>query len=174
LLPGLVNLHTHAAMSLLRGYADDLPLMRWLSEHIWPAEAKSRRCRISFAPEPCLPVPKCCVAASPPSMTCTSFPEAAAAAVLQEARHAGRHWALIAIEFPTRYAVDADDYLAKGLSVRDANCATRPLLELLPGAARTLYRGGQDIREDRHPGGPTRNSDPHACARNHCTRSKKA
>ena len=40
LLPGLVNLHTHAAMSLLRGYADDLPLMRWLSEHIWPAEAR--------------------------------------------------------------------------------------------------------------------------------------
>jgi 5-methylthioadenosine/S-adenosylhomocysteine deaminase len=40
LLPGLVNLHTHAAMSLLRGYADDLPLMRWLSERIWPAEAR--------------------------------------------------------------------------------------------------------------------------------------
>jgi 5-methylthioadenosine/S-adenosylhomocysteine deaminase len=39
-LPGLVNLHTHAAMSLLRGYADDLPLMRWLSERIWPAEAR--------------------------------------------------------------------------------------------------------------------------------------
>ena len=30
LLPGLINLHTHAAMTLLRGYADDLPLMRWL------------------------------------------------------------------------------------------------------------------------------------------------
>ena len=34
LLPGLVNLHTHAAMSLLRGFADDLPLMRWLTERI--------------------------------------------------------------------------------------------------------------------------------------------
>ena len=40
LLPGLINLHTHAAMSLLRGYADDLPLMRWLSERIWPAETR--------------------------------------------------------------------------------------------------------------------------------------
>ena len=40
LLPGLVNLHTHAAMSLLRGYADDLPLMDWLQKHIWPAEAR--------------------------------------------------------------------------------------------------------------------------------------
>ena len=37
LMPGLVNSHTHAAMSLMRGLADDLPLMRWLSEHIWPA-----------------------------------------------------------------------------------------------------------------------------------------
>ncbi len=40
LLPGLVNGHTHAAMTLFRGYADDLPLMEWLENHIWPAEAK--------------------------------------------------------------------------------------------------------------------------------------
>ncbi len=38
-LPGLVNCHTHAAMTLLRSYADDLPLMKWLSEKIWPREA---------------------------------------------------------------------------------------------------------------------------------------
>ena len=38
LMPGLVNIHTHAAMSLLRGLADDLPLMDWLQGHIWPAE----------------------------------------------------------------------------------------------------------------------------------------
>ncbi|HEY8552563.1 MAG TPA: amidohydrolase family protein, partial [Thermaerobacter sp.] len=38
-LPGLVNAHTHHAMSLLRGYADDVPLMPWLERHIWPAEA---------------------------------------------------------------------------------------------------------------------------------------
>lgn len=38
-MPGLVNTHTHAAMVLLRGYADDLPLMEWLKEYIWPAEA---------------------------------------------------------------------------------------------------------------------------------------
>ncbi len=40
LVPGLVNAHTHAAMTLFRGYADDLPLMVWLEQHIWPAEAK--------------------------------------------------------------------------------------------------------------------------------------
>ena len=39
LLPGLVNAHTHAAMTLLRGFGDDLPLMEWLQTRIWPAEA---------------------------------------------------------------------------------------------------------------------------------------
>ena len=39
LIPGLINLHTHAAMSLMRGIADDLPLMDWLQKHIWPTEA---------------------------------------------------------------------------------------------------------------------------------------
>jgi 5-methylthioadenosine/S-adenosylhomocysteine deaminase len=40
LVPGLVNGHTHAAMTLFRGYGDDLPLMQWLEEKIWPAEAR--------------------------------------------------------------------------------------------------------------------------------------
>lgn len=39
-LPGLINAHTHAAMTLLRGYADDVPLETWLREHVWPAEAE--------------------------------------------------------------------------------------------------------------------------------------
>ena len=39
LMPGLVNAHAHNPMTLLRGVADDLPLMRWLTEHIWPIEA---------------------------------------------------------------------------------------------------------------------------------------
>ncbi len=40
LAPGLVNAHGHAAMTLFRGLADDLPLMTWLEKHIWPAEGK--------------------------------------------------------------------------------------------------------------------------------------
>ena len=40
LMPGLINAHTHLAMSLLRGLADDLPLMEWLNDHIWPAEKR--------------------------------------------------------------------------------------------------------------------------------------
>ena len=40
LIPGLINCHAHAAMTLFRGLADDLPLEPWLEEHIWPAEAR--------------------------------------------------------------------------------------------------------------------------------------
>ncbi|MEC9313756.1 MAG: amidohydrolase family protein, partial [Pseudomonadota bacterium] len=40
LIPGLINNHAHSAMSLFRGLADDLPLMTWLNDHIWPAEGK--------------------------------------------------------------------------------------------------------------------------------------
>lgn len=39
IIPGFINAHTHAAMSLFRGLADDLPLMDWLTHHIWPAES---------------------------------------------------------------------------------------------------------------------------------------
>ena len=40
LVPSFFNTHTHASMTLLRGYADDLPLFPWLNDHIWPFEAK--------------------------------------------------------------------------------------------------------------------------------------
>ncbi len=40
LMPGFVNAHTHSAMALMRGLADDLPLMRWLEDHIWPTEQR--------------------------------------------------------------------------------------------------------------------------------------
>ena len=40
LAPGLINAHGHAAMTLFRGLADDLPLMTWLTDHIWPAEGR--------------------------------------------------------------------------------------------------------------------------------------
>lgn len=42
ILPGIINTHTHTAMTLFRSYADDLPLMEWLENKIWPAEAKLR------------------------------------------------------------------------------------------------------------------------------------
>jgi 5-methylthioadenosine/S-adenosylhomocysteine deaminase len=117
LLPGLVNLHTHAAMTLLRGYADDLPLMRWLNEHIWPAEA--RHMSPDFVRDGTL---LACWEMLCGGITCFNdmyfYPEAAAAA----ARAAGIRAALgiTVIDFPTAYASDAADYLAKGLATRDA------------------------------------------------------
>ena len=116
LIPGLVNLHTHAAMSLLRGYADDLSLMRWLSEYIWPAEA--RHAGPDFVRDGTL---LACAEMVRGGITTFNdmyfFPAAAAEA----ARRIGMRavLGLIAIEFPTRYAADADDYLTKGLAVRD-------------------------------------------------------
>ena len=116
LLPGLVNLHTHAAMSLLRGFADDLPLMRWLNERIWPAEA--RHAGPEFVRAGTL---LACAEMLRGGITTFNdmyfFPDAAAEA----ARRVGMRAVLgiIVIEFPTAYAADADDYLAKGLAVRD-------------------------------------------------------
>lgn len=116
LIPGLVNAHTHAAMSLMRGMADDLPLMRWLKEHIWPAEAKlvSRE----FVRDGTL---LACEEMLRGGVTCFNdmyfFPEAA----LEAALEAGMRAALgaIVIEFPSVYASDPDDYLRKGLALRD-------------------------------------------------------
>ncbi len=136
LLPGLVNLHTHAAMSLLRGYADDLPLMRWLSERIWPAE--SRHAGPDFVRAGTL---LACAEMVRGGITTFNdmyfFPDAAAAA----ARRIGMRAVLgvVVIEFPTSYAADADDYLAKGLAVRDA-LSGDPLLSfcLAPHAPYTV------------------------------------
>jgi len=116
LIPGLVNAHTHAAMSLMRGLADDLPLMRWLEEHIWPAE--KRHVSAQFVRDGTL---LACAEMLRGGITCFNdmyfFPQAA----LESALEAGMRSAhgIIAIEFPSAYAADAADYLRKGLEVRD-------------------------------------------------------
>lgn len=117
LIPGLVNLHTHAAMTLLRGLADDQPLMTWLQDHIWPAEAKHGT--EAFVHDGTL---LACAEMLRGGTTCFNdmyfFPQAAARAALRAGMRAAI--GLITIDFPTRYAADADDYLDKGLAVRDA------------------------------------------------------
>jgi len=117
LIPGLVNLHTHAAMSLMRGLADDLPLMTWLKHHIWPAEVK--HVSPDFVYDGTL---LACAEMLAGGITCFSdmyyFPESSARAALACGMRAAI--GLIAIDFPTKYASDPDDYLAKGLAVRDA------------------------------------------------------
>ncbi len=117
LIPGLVNLHTHAAMTLMRGLADDRPLMEWLQKHVWPAEAK--HVSPAFVRDGTL---LACAEMLRGGITCFNdmyfFPEAAAEA----ARRFGMRAVLgiVVIDFPTTYASDADDYLSKGLATRDA------------------------------------------------------
>ena len=117
LIPGLVNLHCHAAMTLLRGIADDMPLMTWLERHIWPAEA--RNVSEEFVHDGSLLGMAEMLRAG---VTCVNdmyfFPEATARAALRIGMRASL--GVIAIEFPSTYAPDAAGYLQKGLAARDA------------------------------------------------------
>jgi 5-methylthioadenosine/S-adenosylhomocysteine deaminase len=117
LIPGLINLHTHLGMTLMRGLADDIPLMPWLQNHIWPAEQqivseKFVRDSTLFG----------CAEMLAGGVTCFNdmyfFPQATAEAVLQAGMRA--QLGLVVLEFPTNYANNADDYLEKGLLIRDA------------------------------------------------------
>lgn len=116
LIPGLVNLHGHAAMSLLRGFADDQPLMAWLNDHIWPAE--KQHVSEAFVRDGTLLAAAEMLAGG---VTCCNdmyfFPQTAGEAFLQAGMRATL--GLIVLEFPSAYAADADDYLAKGLALRD-------------------------------------------------------
>ena len=116
LIPGLVNAHTHAAMTLMRGLADDLPLMRWLEEHIWPAE--KRHVSREFVRDGTL---LACAEMLRGGITCFNdmyfFPEAALESALEAGMRSSH--GIIVIEFPSAYAVDAADYLRKGLELRD-------------------------------------------------------
>ena len=117
LIPGLINLHTHAAMNLMRGIADDLPLMEWLNEHIWPAE----RAVVSYDYVQDASLHACAEMLSG-GTTCFNdmyfYPQATAAALNQAGMRA--HLGLIVLEFATGYATDADDYLQKGFESRDS------------------------------------------------------
>jgi 5-methylthioadenosine/S-adenosylhomocysteine deaminase len=117
LIPGLINLHTHAAMSLLRGFADDLPLMTWLHQHIWPAEARwlSAEFALDGSRLACLEMLK-------GGVTCFNdmyfFPNATIDAALEAKMRVVS--GLIVIDFPTAWAADPDGYLQKGTEVRDS------------------------------------------------------
>ncbi len=136
LIPGLVNAHTHAAMSLMRGMSDDLPLMRWLEDHIWPAERQ--HVSAAMVRDGTL---LACAEMLRGGITCFNemyfFPEAA----LEAALAAGMRAALgiIVIDFPTAYASDPADYLRKGLALRDRS-SDQPLASfcLAPHAPYTV------------------------------------
>ena len=114
--PGFINAHTHAAMSLLRGIADDIPLMEWLQNHIWPVEKK-------FVNEQFIHDGSQLAIAEMlrSGTTCFNdmylFPDVTA----RVAATAGMRACigLIVIDFPTAYAENPEDYLSKGLALYD-------------------------------------------------------
>lgn len=116
LMPGLINAHTHSSMNLFRGMSDDLGLDEWLNHHIWPAEAKwvgeqfvhdgSQLAMAEMLRS---------------GTTCFNdmyfFPDVTA----RLSRDIGMRACigLIAIDFPSAWASNANDYIDKGLQLRD-------------------------------------------------------
>jgi len=116
LTPGLVNAHTHAAMSLFRGFADDLELMDWLNNHIWPAEGRwvddefvRSGTRLAIA--------EMLLGGTTTFNDMYFFPEVTArvAAEMRMRCTVG----MIMIDFPSRWAGGPDEYLEKGLALHD-------------------------------------------------------
>jgi 5-methylthioadenosine/S-adenosylhomocysteine deaminase len=115
LLPGLINCHTHAAMTLFRGIADDLPLMDWLQNHIWPLEQKW------LSPEFVKDGTELAIAEMIlGGTTCFNdmyfFPDITAAQVLQHGMRA--KVGLIVVDFPSAWAQNSDEYITKGLALK--------------------------------------------------------
>jgi len=116
LLPGLVNAHTHAAMTLMRGFADDIPLKQWLNDRIWPTEMRLA------TPEFVADGASLAIAEMlRGGVTCFAdmyfFPDT----VAEVAAAAGMRVAvgMIALEFPTPWAETPAEYISKGLAVHD-------------------------------------------------------
>ena len=136
LIPGFVNAHTHAAMTLLRGIADDVPLRLWLQQHIWPREARFVGPDFVFdgtllAAAEMLQggTTTCGDMYFHPADAARAFDAAGMRAVL----------GIPVLDFPTPYAADADAYLQYGLAARDAfAAATRLRFALAPHAPYTV------------------------------------
>lgn len=116
LMPGLINTHTHAAMTLLRGFADDLPLNEWLTQHIWPAETTC------VSPEFIIDGTQLAIAEMlRAGITCFNdmyfFPDTMAEVIAKTGIRATI--GLIVLDFPTKWAGNADEYLQKAQIVYD-------------------------------------------------------
>ncbi|MEM9102574.1 MAG: TRZ/ATZ family hydrolase [Pseudomonadota bacterium] len=114
IMPGLINCHNHAAMSLFRGLADDLALMDWLQNHIWPAEAQwvspsFVKDGITLAAAEMIRGGTTCFA------DMYFFPETAGKTIADIGMRAAM--GLTVIDFPTAWADNADEYIEKGMSV---------------------------------------------------------
>ena len=136
LIPGLINLHTHSPMTLMRGLADDTPLMTWLQDHVWPIESK-------FLSENYVRdgTELACAEMLRSGTTCFAdmyfYQDVAANVVKQVGMRAAIGGAVI--DFPTPYAADADAYFERALVSRDMFAADTHLkLMLTPHAPYTV------------------------------------
>jgi 5-methylthioadenosine/S-adenosylhomocysteine deaminase len=116
LTPGFINTHTHAAMSLFRGYADDQPLQQWLTQSIWPAEkrwvsADFVRDGSELALAEMIQSGVSCFA------DMYFFPEETAQACLDAKLRCQLSFPIM--DFPTAWGSGPDDYMAKGLTLHD-------------------------------------------------------
>jgi len=116
LMPGLVNLHTHSAMTLLRGIADDLPLMDWLHNHIWPAEG--RHVAYGYCQDG---VRLAAAEMIRSGTTCCNdmyfFPNATAQVMGEVGLRATL--GLLLFDFPSAWGSGPDEYIQKGLALLD-------------------------------------------------------
>lgn len=115
-MPGFVNAHGHAAMTLLRGYADDKPLHTWLNDHIWPAESQwvsedFVRDGTELAVAEMLQTGTTCFG------DMYFYPEASAKVCHLSGIRAQITFPIL--DFPTPWANDADEYIHKGLKLHD-------------------------------------------------------
>ena len=127
LIPGLINSHTHGPMSLLRGIADDKPLMEWLHKHIWPLE--SRWVGPDFVKDGAeLAIAEMVKSGTSCFADMYYFPDVVArtAASLGIRARVG----LIVLESPSPWARDAAEYVHRGLAVHDEFKA-HPLIETM-------------------------------------------
>lgn len=126
LIPGLINAHGHAAMTLMRGLADDLPLIEWLKEHIWPTEQRLV-CDEFVAVGTELAIAEMLLSGT----TCFSdmyfFPDVVARVARQH--RIRTQISAPVLEFPSAWANNANEYIEKALKVKD-NFRNQPLIEI--------------------------------------------
>jgi len=116
LLPGFINTHTHSAMSLMRGVADDLALMDWLTNHIWPIE--SQHINTQFVQDGTeLAIAEMIRSGTTCMNDMYFYPDITGKVCQQLGFRASV--GLIVLDFPTIWAKDADEYLHKGLETND-------------------------------------------------------
>ena len=116
LCPGLINAHGHAAMSLFRGMADDQPLKVWLEQHIWPAEGQWVSEEF-VADGTALAIAEMLRSGTTTFSDMYFFPDVVARTAMAAGIRAQITFPVF--DFPSAWGQDADDYIRKGLALRD-------------------------------------------------------